>query len=208
MAYKQSPKHVALSIECSDEQNLDLRPIHELIKTCVAQKIPILTINLCSAINETDILTWFFSSLKGWTYITENQIKVSVLGKWYSLPSRLVEPIKAIIAETKDYDAFFVNFCLNYDGQEEIVDACKLVSMQVKLDKLDPENIDKQTIKENTYSSFFMPPDLIIKTGKTRTTEGFLLWDSANAKIIFTDKKWRDFSQKDFVRAVESWEKI
>ena len=207
MTLSKQPKHIALSIDCPSEKDIDLRLINELIKSCVALKIPIFTINLCSALHQTDILAWFFSSLRGWSFIAEKQIKISVLGKWYSLPNQLVEPIKAITADTKDYDAFFVNFCLNYDGQEEIVDACKLIARQVKLDKLDPENIDRQNIKESIYTSFFLPPELIIKTGKTKSLGGFLLWDSANSKIFFADKNWQDYSTKDFQKAIDWWQK-
>jgi undecaprenyl pyrophosphate synthase len=39
------------------------------------------------------------------------------------LPQHTVDAVKKILDETKDYDCYFLNFCLHYDGQEEIVDA-------------------------------------------------------------------------------------
>jgi undecaprenyl diphosphate synthase len=157
---------------------------------------------LSSKEDETDCLTEFFNLLLGWSFIQENQIKVSILGKWYDLPMRVVEPIKKLIADTKDYDKYFLNLCINYDGREEIVDACKLIAKQVKLDKVAAENIDKALIKENIYASYFLPPDLMIKTGKKKTLNGFLLWDSTNAKVYFSEVLWPEFGKEDFIKSV------
>ena len=139
--------------------------------------------------------------------VHENKIKISVLGKRYNLPGRVVDAIKKVIEETKDYDGFFVNFCINYDGQEEIVDAIKLLGMQIKSGRMDPELIDKDSIKENIYSSYFLPPDLMIKNGSRKETSGFLLWDSVKTNIYFTNKLWPDFDKTEFLDAIKDYQK-
>ena len=96
---------------------------------------------------------------------------------------------------------------MNYDGQEGIVDALKLLVMQIKLVKIDPELIDKNSIKENLYSSYFLPPDLMIKNGNRKETSGFLLWDSVNTKIYFTNKLWPDFDKTEFMDAIKDFQK-
>ena len=154
-----------------------------------------------------DSLLEFFQLILNWDLIKQNQIKVSILGKWYSLPLRLIEAIKTIIAETKDYDKFFLNFCINYDGQEEITDACRLIAKQVKDEKIDALAIDKALIKENIYASYFLPPDLIIITGTKRSTGGLLLWDSPNSKIFFSEKLWPEFENQDFIKALEYYQR-
>jgi len=181
-----------------------LQNIIDIIKIQVEKDIPILTIQLLSkerAIENVDILVEFFRVLKNSHLINENKIKVFVLGKWYDLPGEIVEPIKSIIEETKDYDNFFVNFCINYDGQEEIIDACKLIARKIKEDKIKIEDIDKKELKDNLYSSHFISPELIIEN-KPRL-DGLLLWDSKDAKIVNMKKLFPDFSQKDFLKALE-----
>ena len=148
-----------------------------------------------------------FNEMANSKLISQNKIKISVLGKWYNLPGRVVDSIKKAIEETKDYDSFFVNFCINYDGQEEIVDAIKLLGMQIKSGKIDPDLIDKNLIKENLYSSYFLPPDLMIKNGTKKETSGFLLWDSANTKLYFTNKLWPDFDKMEFMDAIKDYQK-
>jgi len=189
--------------------------LNEIIEAQPEKQIPILTIYV---IPETQVgddqfpvflnyLINFFESLISKETIHANKTKINILGKWYDLPGRAVEPIKKAIEETKDYDGFFLNLCINYDGQEEIVDACKLIARQIKAERIDVNNITKKTIKENTYASYFVPPDIIIKNGKLRRTAGTLLWDSSNAELIFTDKDWPEFTKHDFLKAVDSYKK-
>ena len=139
--------------------------------------------------------------------VNKSRIKISVLGKWYHLPGRVVDSIKKAIEATKDYDSFFANFCINYNGQEEIVDALKIIGMQIKAGKMDPELIDKDLIKENIYASYFMPPDLMIKNGSRKETSGFLLWDSVSTKLYFTNKLWPDFDKNEFMDAIKDYQK-
>ncbi len=211
------PKHVAIAIEGCEEyaekSNIPLKDVYatkflnikNIIKIGIKLNIPILTFgieSLKSKEDEINCLAEFFSLLLAWTFIEENQIKVSVLGKWYDLPDRVIGPIKKILANTKDYDKFFLNLCINYDGQQEIVDACKLIAQQVKLDKIAPESIDKAIVKENIYASYFLPPDLLVKTGKSKKLNGLLLWDSANSKIYFSDMLWPEFGKEDFLKSI------
>ena len=132
--------------------------ITDLINLMVKKNIPIMTIYLLSEKNEkaqshdviVESLIEFFKQLKEEQIINEKQIRISVLGKWYSLPGMVVESIKQMIDKTKDYDNFFLNFCVNYDGREEIIDAFKLIHKEIK--ELDIENetkLTKDTIKEN-----------------------------------------------------------
>jgi len=149
-----------------------------------------------------DEINVFLTELDENEKIHKNKIKISILGKWYTLPSRIIDSIKKIIDDTKDYDDYFVNFCINYDGQEEIVDAAKMVARRVKLGKIDVDNVTKETVKDDLYSSYFMPPDYIIVSGKKRSMSGFLLWDSVDAEIIFLRKNFPEISIKDVEKGI------
>ena len=144
----------------------------------------------------SDFMANFFSQLADNPVVSGHKMKISIFGKWYNLPGKAVESLKKVIEETKEFDSFFVNFCINYDGQEEIVDACRLIAKQVGLGKLDAEMITKENIKENIYSSYFLPPDIILIYGERRLS-GLLLWDSSKSKIVFADKSFMEFEESD-----------
>lgn len=217
---KRIPLHVALTVNGTEawceknSKDIDIgydrsfSTLHEITKQQIASNIRILTIYILPQyMAKPDILLQylkkFLETLKNDTVLAENQVKISVIGKWYDLPSDIIEEVKGLIAGTKDYDRFFLNLCLNYNGQEEIVDACKLIAKKVQGDKIDPETIDAETIKENLYTSYFMPPDMIIKTGLRKQMFGFLLWDSVKAELRFANKLFPDYSKDDFVKDVK-----
>lgn len=161
----------------------------------------------------TESLTEFFNKLANEEVIHTKKIKISVLGKWYSLPGMVVESIKSAIDKTKDYDSFFLNFCVNYDGQEEIIDAFKLITRGVEGGNINEylvsKNINesliiKNLIKENVYSSYFIPPDIIIETGTDHKYSGVLLWDSVNAKIFFIEKLFPDVDKEDVEKILQN----
>ena len=210
-------RHIALSLngieewakdhnqEVVDSWKESLLAVCGIISFQVNKDIPIFTFNvLPMGLKEkdnflliVDSLVGFFDHLLSSEVIKKNQIKISVLGKWYDLPGRLVESIKNITVETKDYDRFFVNFCINYDGQEELMDSFRIIARKIKSSTLDPDSITKEEIKENVYSSYFIPPDVIIITGKRKFFGGFLLWDSIKSKIYFSDILWPDIKIDD-----------
>lgn len=211
------PNHIAISIDdvfnwCR-HNNTGIKQIgtkffvnlSNLIKLQVKLDLPIFTIYLLSDDIDkstddylifSDLMADFFDDLLQDIVIKEHKVKISIFGKWYKLPGRTLEVIKSLIEQTKDYDRFFLNFCINYDGQEEIVDACKLIAKQVELGKLDSEMITKETIKENLYSSYLLPPDIVFIYGKKKLS-GILLWDSINSEVVFADKSFMEFNEDD-----------
>ena len=180
----------------------------ELLEVQIEQKIPILSFLVLSLKdNKEDELLQefkrFIESEQFWKHIKEHKIRVNVFGKWYDLSSGVVGSTKCLIEGTKDYDHFFLNFCLNYDGREEIVDAFKLIARRIELGKLSYENITQQTIKDNIYTSYFIPPSLMIKNNRNKM-DAFFLWDCVGAKRVFTGKDFPDFSKSDFEKILKN----
>lgn len=216
-AKKSLPKHIAITAEdaikdktIEELYRLKLKKTEEIIAIAIKLNIPIATFYLTPLSIEkhesfpsiVDALTGFFELLSKNKMIAENKVKISVLGKWYDLPDRAVEKIKKIMDETRDYNDFFVNFCVNYDGQQEIVDAARIIGRMIKAGRLDPDVITKPLIKENIYTSYFVPPELIIKNGR-KELNSFLLWDSAHSLVYFTGKFFLGLNKNDFMAAVK-----
>lgn len=174
------PVHVALQFSHTFPLG-----ILTLIQEAFAYGINIITIRSGTGTVDSESLQNYselLDKLGNWDFISSSQVKVTVLGEWYAVPDSLIESIKNITSATQDYDARFLTICINYDGKEEITNACRLIAKQVQLGKLHPEEIDQETIKENLYSSYFVPPDLVI-TEKKQALHGILLWDAADATV-------------------------
>jgi undecaprenyl diphosphate synthase len=167
-------------------------------------KIPMLTLHFPSARTEAEVdtIVTLFTALMHEKFLDEHQIKVSVLGKWYELPERALEPVKQVISATRDYDRHFVNICIRYDGQEDIVDGAKLLAKHVQLGKLAPEQIIGATLKETMLTSTMLPPSMIIVPAPSRRLGGILLWDSPQSLIHFSDAQWKDFGKEAFLNSI------
>jgi len=209
------PKHVSITVDNplpqknpTDSFARQKRVMDLLIKQQILHNIPIFSVLVlpfgthdASTVNN---LSEYFDKLSKQKILHENQVKISVLGKWYGLPGGLVESIKNLINETKEYDRFFFNFCVNYSGQEEIVDACRLIARKIQSGSIDIDSINRELIKENVYSSYFLAPDLLIMTGKKKTWPGLFIWDSAGAVYFHLDKSFNDINESDLLRAFSS----
>jgi undecaprenyl diphosphate synthase len=220
------PKHIGMTVgglgRWSRLKGEDLKEAHkrafkkveEIVRYQLCFDIPIITLYLVNSevkkakdfVEIMDALSEFFKELAQNKDVFRAKVKISILGKWYDLPSRVVEPMKRVIDETKDYDSFFLNLCINYDGKEEIVDACKIIVRKAMLEKMDVDSISNEMIKDNIYSSYFLPPDLMIKTGTGKRLHGFLLWDSTHALVYFSGIVWNEFKEKDLIKAMKYYQ--
>ena len=220
------PKHLAITVggigRYAQWQNTSINASHkvafnkinEIIKYQIVFDIPIVTLYLINSnihhdpefSDIMDSLSEFFRDLSSNPDMFKNKVKVSIFGKWYDLPGRVVENIKTVIDETKDYDSFFLNLCINYDGQEEIVDAFRILLRKALHEKIDPDSIDKNMVKDNLYSSYFLPPDMMVKTGTGKRFHGFLLWDSRHALNYFSDAIFHEFKEKDLIKSIKYYQ--
>ena len=216
------PKHIAISLDdISDwcrKNNARFsagcekyfKSLKRLIELQVKLDVPVFTVYIlpdnADKLSDdymafSEFIAGFFSELMDSSIISEHKLKVSIFGKWYKLPGKAVEALKGIIEATKDCDRFFINFCINYDGREEILDACRLIAKQVQLGKLDPEMITKENIKESIYSSYLLPPEILFLYGERKLT-GLLMWDSVGSNVVFADKSFMEFDEEDFEKII------
>ena len=214
----KAPMHIAISTggvkKWSRENKKDfsrtikkhLALLDELIDMQLKYRNRVLTVHLSEL--EPEIIEEskeFFKHLINDERIKNNQMRVFIIGQWYELDSELSEVFKELMEKTKDYDKFFVNFCINYDGQEEVLSAIKLIVRKILAEKLKEEDLSNDVIKQNIYTSYFPPPQLIIETDWKYS--GLLLWDSKGTLIYFTKKPWLQFEKRYYEKAINFYNK-
>ena len=135
--------------------------------------------------------------------LKKNEVKIKVLGRLNLLPKNLQSEISKIHQETKDYSKYVVNFCIAYDGQDEIVDAVKSI-----IDEgLSSSSIDRAVIKDHLYTKELPPLDLIVRTGMgdAARISGFLLWDASYAEFKFRNEYWPDYTKELLVEDLNEY---
>jgi tritrans,polycis-undecaprenyl-diphosphate synthase [geranylgeranyl-diphosphate specific] len=135
--------------------------------------------------------------------IHENEVKINLFGRMNEFPEAVRKAADKVIERTKKYTKYMLNFCLAYDGRDEIVDAIKgLIKGGTPAD-----SIDRETVKNYLYTKDVPEVDLIIRTGMSdgKRLSGFMLWDSAYSEFYFTDVFWPDFKKEKFIAAIEDY---
>ncbi len=126
--------------------------------------------------------------------VKEEKVNFNVIGRVHLLPQEVREKIQELVEFTKDHDKNFINLCIMYDGQEEIVDAVKKIIQ----DNVKVQEIDRNLVKKYLYTHNFPEVDYVIRTGMEdgARISGFLLWDSSYAEFKFRKDLWPDYSRE------------
>ena len=122
--------------------------------------------------------------------------------------SRLSPELRARCMEAQNSSAQYdvqVNFCLNYGGRMEIVQAAQRFARDVAMGKCTPEDLDESLFDSYLYSAEIPDPELIIRPSGEQRTSNFLLWQSAYSEYVFMNVLWPDFGPADLDAAIEEY---
>jgi len=141
--------------------------------------------------------------------IHRNKMRVKAMGRIELLPDSIKEVLKRLDDATKKYNEHYLNIAIAYGGQDEMVDAIKKISNKVKSGELKIDDIDKNEIESNLYTSHLpqSSPDMILRTSGEKRLSGFLLWQSAYSELVFMDIFWPEFRKIDLMRAIRMFQK-
>lgn len=190
--------------------------VKEMIKELVKQKIPYFSFWGSSLDNivkrqKTEVSYLFklfkkkFDELAKDKEIHKDRIKISVLGRWKELfPCETKESIQKAIEATKNYGKFSLNFFLAYSGVDEMESAIKNIADDAREN---PDlKITPSLVKSHLFTKDLPPVDYLIRTGgNPHLSTGFMMWETADSQLFFSDKNWPDFTKEDFRLAVEEY---
>ena len=136
------------------------------------------------------------------------KMRVKAIGRTEMLPDPIKNVLKKLDEETKDYDSHFLNIALAYGGQHELVDAVRKICQKVIGGDLDVDEIDRDEIESNLYTSHLPQPspDMILRTSGEKRLSGFLIWQSAYSELVFMDIFWPEFRKIDLMRAIRTFQ--
>jgi tritrans,polycis-undecaprenyl-diphosphate synthase [geranylgeranyl-diphosphate specific] len=139
--------------------------------------------------------------------VHRDKVHVKVIGRTNLLPHSLQKAIADVEKATEKYDCYFWNFAFAYGGRAEIIDAVKKISLEIKEDRMQIDDIDEETFEKYLYTAHMTKdPDMIIRTSGEERLSGFLLWQAAYSELLFLDVYWPDFRLIDLLRAIRSYQ--
>jgi undecaprenyl diphosphate synthase len=134
------------------------------------------------------LFLWIFRHELG--NLKRHGVRVQVLGNKLRIGKALLKAVHQAEEETKDNKRGTLLFCLDYGGQQEIVEAMK----QLVADGADASELTAERISQQIQANGVPPVDLIIRTSGEQRLSNFMLWQAAYSEFMFTPTKWPDFS--------------
>ncbi len=135
-------------------------------------------------------------------------VRLVVLGDVARLPARARRAIARATEATRDNRRITLALCLNYGGQQEIVEGVKR-ALSWALEAEDPaariRALTPERFRDFLWRARLAPVDMIVRTGGELRISNFHLWDAAYAELYFTDTLWPDFTREEFERILEDF---
>ena len=185
-------------------------------------------INACNEINIPYLTLYTFSS-ENWkrpkdevntlmTLLTETLLleadeifnkglRMHVIGNLDNLPPLVKDQLLKVVDLTKENTKGNLVLAISYGSQNEILNAVKNISKDVKDGKVEIDDINENLFEDYLYTKDFPPVDLLIRTSGEIRISNFLLWQIAYAELQFLDVLWPDFTKDIFFQCIVNYQK-
>jgi len=114
-------------------------------------------------------------------------VRLSVIGRRDRLSAPMLDSIDRAQLATASGTRVWLRLAIDYSAREAILRAS--------------ENVTRARFRE--LLDEVPPVDLLIRTGGEQRLSDFLLWESAYAELVFSERMWPEFSAHDLRRAVQ-----
>ncbi len=190
------------------------KTLKEIIRCCKDWGIKILTVYAFSTENwnrpqgEIEFLMRLFKQLlvSELEEMQQEGVRIRFIGELNGLPDSLQAIANTAMLATQNNQAVILNVAINYGGRNEIVRACRQLAYDVKLGKIQPEEIEANLFEQYLDTCELSDPDLLIRTSGEMRLSNFLLWQLAYTEIYVTDTLWPDFKRVEFERAILAYQ--
>lgn len=155
-----------------------------------------------------DLITEKLDELADHPDIHDNEVAIRAIGDIERLPLRVKRAAQYAEERTENYRSFRLNVALAYGGRAELLTASRDIAADVASGTLDPDAIDVGEIERRLYDGVVTDVDLIIRTGGNERTSNFLPWhaNGNEAAVYFCHPYWPEFSKRDFLRAIRTYQ--
>ncbi|MFN4285092.1 MAG: isoprenyl transferase [Lacibacter sp.] len=219
---KRLPQHIAIIMDGNGrwarEQGQDrlfghfhgVESVRNIVEGCAELGIKYLTLYAFSTENwdrpieeVTGLMELLVDTIRNETAtLKKNNILLHVIGDINMLPDYARKELDESLRELSGNTGLNLIMALSYSSRWEIVNAIKNIAADVKAGKLQPFEIDQDTIKDYLTTREFPDPELMIRTSGEYRISNFLLYQLAYAELYFTSVRWPDFRKENLYEAL------
>jgi short-chain Z-isoprenyl diphosphate synthase len=140
----------------------------------------------------------------------DNPWRIHLAGQLDLVPESTALALKRAAEATLDRDTgLHLTVAIGYGGRAEVTDAVRSLLLDaaragISLREL-AGTLSEHDIAARLYTSGLPNPDLVIRTSGEQRLSDFLLWQTADSELHFSDVYWPGFRHIDFLRALRSY---
>jgi len=128
-----------------------------------------------------------------------NDVRMRIIGRRDRIPGELLRAIEAAEVATRNGSTLDLRIAVDYSARDAMVrDAESLKGA----DGISRDDFSRAMGEVDHWTGPRRDVDLLIRTGGEKRLSDFLLWECAYAELLFTDRRWPDFTAADLEQAV------
>ena len=136
--------------------------------------------------------------------LKQQGVRLQVIGRRDRLPALLLREIERGEVATAKGHRLHLRVAVDYSSRDAITRAARDVSSaRCKEPAFSPEIV--RSLLAQALTADAGDVDLLIRTGGEKRLSDFLLWESAYAELLFTERMWPDFDDADFDSAIREF---
>lgn len=131
----------------------------------------------------------------------ERGMRVRIIGRGVAMVGshELAEAVHLVEQKTAGYDKANLTILFGYDGRTDMIHAIQ--ELRDTTYEIRHESVAKALLTKSLPEV-----DLLVRTGgEPHNSAGFLMWQTANSQLYFTDTLWPDFETKELQKAFDDF---
>jgi undecaprenyl diphosphate synthase len=133
--------------------------------------------------------------------LAEQGVRTRFVGRRDRAPEALRARMAAMEEDTAGNTRIDLWIAFDYGGRAELVEAAR----RLVESGIEPEKIDEDAFAAALYEPELPEPDLLIRTSGEQRISNFLLWQLAYSELVFVDRLWPDFGERELHAAIEEY---
>jgi undecaprenyl diphosphate synthase len=132
-------------------------------------------------------------------------VRIRVIGNRDGLEPDILSLIREAEELTRTNERLTLVVAFNYGGRQELARAAQKLAADAASGKLDPAEINAETLAQRLDTAGLPDPDLIVRTSGELRLSNFLLWQSAYAEFVVLPLYWPDFDRAALEQAIDEF---
>ena len=136
--------------------------------------------------------------------LRQRGVRLRVIGRRDRLSTAVLKEIDRAESATAAGSNLHLCIAIDYSSRDAIARAAAQVTATLASSKV-PSPDEIRPLLAQSLTMEHGEVDLLIRTGGEKRLSDFLLWESAYAELLFTDRMWPEFDETDLTIALEEF---